>query len=300
MTLLKIGNHMLDSSKKTLIMGILNVTPDSFSDGGQFNSIDAAVDHAKQLVKDGADIIDVGGESTRPGAKSVTAKDELQRVLPVIEKLNESIDVPLSIDTYKSRVAEKAIDAGALLVNDITALQGDARLVNVIADYDVHVCLMHMKGNPRTMQLNPEYNDLIHEIRLFLKERADYAQFHDIKKDHILFDPGIGFGKRTGRGIEDNCDILHHLFELKKEGYPVLIGASRKTFIGNISGGKEVLSVEERLEGSLAASCIAAYNGADMVRVHDVAETRKAVDVIDCILGKKSLKKNKPSQGLNS
>lgn len=300
MTLLKIGNYMLDSSKKTLIMGIVNVTPDSFSDGGKFNSIDTAVNHAKQLVKDGADIIDVGGESTRPGAKAVTAKEEVQRVIPVLEQLNDTLDVPLSIDTYKSSVAEKAIDAGAMLVNDITALQGDSRMVNVIAAHNVHVCLMHMKGNPQTMQLNPEYNDLIHEIRLFLKDRADYARFHDISKNHILFDPGIGFGKRTGRGFEDNCDILHHLSDLKKEGYPVLVGASRKTFIGNVSGGKEVLSVKDRLEGSLAASCIAAYNGADMVRVHDVAETRKALDVIDCILGKSTFEKNAATKGLNS
>jgi dihydropteroate synthase len=291
MTELKIGNHVFDSSKKTLIMGVLNVTPDSFSDGGEFNTVTAAVHRARQMVEDGADIIDIGGESTRPGAKSVSAQDELQRVLPVIEQVVERIDVPVSIDTYKSRVAEKAIDAGALLVNDITAMQGDRRMVNVISDHNVHVCLMHMKGKPRTMQLNPEYDNLIHEIKSFLKERADYALFHDISKDHILFDPGIGFGKRTGRGVEDNCDILHHLSVLKKEGFPVLIGASRKTFIGNVCGGKNALPVHDRLEGSIAAACIAAYNGADVVRVHDVAETRKAVDVVDCVLGK-SMKEN--------
>ncbi|MBS3778443.1 MAG: dihydropteroate synthase [Candidatus Thermoplasmatota archaeon] len=291
MTELKIGKRLLDSSKKTLIMGVLNVTPDSFSDGGKFNTVDAAINHARQMVEKGADIIDVGGESTRPGAKAVSASDELHRVLPVIEQVVESINVPVSIDTYKSRVAEKAIDAGALLVNDITAMQGDRRMVNVIADHNVHVCLMHMKGNPRTMQLNPEYKNLIHEIRLFLKERADYALFHGISKDRILFDPGIGFGKRTGRGVEDNCDILHHLSMLKEEGFPVLVGASRKTFIGNVSGGSNALPVSDRLEGSIAAACIAAYNGADVIRVHDVAETRKAVDVVDCILGK-SMKKN--------
>jgi dihydropteroate synthase len=286
MTELKLGSYSLDSSKKTLVMGILNVTPDSFSDGGSFSSVGQAVNRAKQMVADGADIIDIGGESTRPGAKAVNAEDELQRVLPVIQQLKESVQVPVSIDTYKAKVAEKAIDAGALLVNDITAMQGDRRMVNVIADTQVHVCLMHMKGNPRTMQLDPAYDQLIHEIRLFLKERADYALFHDIPKEHILFDPGIGFGKRTGRGIEDNCEILSHLSELKNEGYPLLVGASRKTFIGNICGGKEVLPTYDRLEGSIAAACVAAYNGADIIRVHDVKETRRALDVIDCTLKK--------------
>lgn len=292
MTILKIGKHALDPSQKTLVMGILNITPDSFSDGGKFDAVDRAINHAKQMVADGADIIDIGGESTRPGAQAVNADDELKRVLPVIKQLSDAVDVPLSIDTYKAQVAEKAIEAGVSLVNDITALQGDRRMVNVIADHQVHVCLMHMKGNPRTMQLNPDYAHLIHEIGLFLKERADYALFHDISKDHILFDPGIGFGKRTGRGVEDNCEILHQLSELKKEGYPLLVGASRKTFIGNVSGGKETLSPYDRLEGSIAAACVAAYNGADMIRVHDVKETRRALDVVDCILGKTSVKKD--------
>lgn len=291
MTRFKLGKYTLDSSKKSLLMGVLNVTPDSFSDGGKFTSVDSAVNHAKQLVADGADIIDIGGESTRPGAKAVSAEDELKRVLPVLEQIACDLCIPISIDTYKARVAEKAIDTGAVLVNDITALQGDPHMVNVIANSHVHVCLMHMKGTPLSMQKNPTYSHLIKEIRSFLKERAEYALFHDIPREHILFDPGIGFGKRTGRGVEDNCDILCQLSELKKEGYPVLIGASRKTFIGNVSGGKDVLSVDERLEGSLAAACIAAYNGADILRVHDVAETRKALDVVDCIL-KKSTTKN--------
>lgn len=291
MTQFKLGKYTLDSSKKTLLMGVLNVTPDSFSDGGKFTSVDSAVNHAKQLVADGADIIDIGGESTRPGAKAVSAEDELKRVLPVLEQIACDLYIPISIDTYKARVAEKAIDTGAVLVNDITALQGDPHMVNVIANSHVHVCLMHMRGTPLSMQKNPTYSHLIKEIRSFLKERAEYALFHDIPREHIIFDPGIGFGKRTGRGVEDNCDILGQLSELKKEGYPVLIGASRKTFIGNVSGEKDVLSVDERLEGSLAAACIAAYNGADILRVHDVAETRKALDVVDCIL-KKSTTKN--------
>jgi len=292
MTLIKLGNHRLDSSEKTLIMGILNVTPDSFSDGGEYFTIEAAVKRAKQMVDEGADIIDVGGESSRPGAKIVKTNDELHRVLPVIENVVDRIDVPVSIDTYKSDVAEKGIEAGALLVNDITAMQGDPRMVSLIADKHVHVCLMHMKGNPRTMQQNPSYQHLIQEISSFLKERAEYALFHDIPKEHILFDPGIGFGKRTGRGVEDNCEILRHLKELKKEKYAVVVGASRKTFIGNISCENQLLPVDQRLEGSIAAACIAAYNGADIIRVHDVIETRKAISVIDCILGK--TKKKKP------
>ena len=292
MTLIKLGNHRLDSSEKTLIMGILNVTPDSFSDGGEYFTIEAAVKRAKQMVDEGANIIDVGGESSRPGAKIVKANDELHRVLPVIENVVDRIDVPVSIDTYKADVAEKGIEAGALLVNDITAMQGDPRMVSLIADKHVHVCLMHMKGNPRTMQQNPSYQHLIQEISSFLKERAEYALFHDIPKEHILFDPGIGFGKRTGRGVEDNCEILRHLKELKKEKYAVVVGASRKTFIGNISCENQLLPVDQRLEGSIAAACIAAYNGADIIRVHDVIETRKAISVIDCILGK--TKKKKP------
>lgn len=291
MTLLKLGKYTLDSSKKTLIMGVLNITPDSFSNGGKFNTIDTAIAYAEQMVNDGADIIDIGGESTRPGARAVRVDEELNRILPIIEELIETIDRPLSIDTYKARVAEKAIDSGVLLVNDITALQGDKRMVNVISSAHVHVCLMHMKGNPQTMQMNPTYDDLIHEILSFLKGQSEYAMFHDIPKEHILFDPGIGFGKRTGRGIEDNCTILQHLSTLTREGYPVIVGASRKTFVGNVCGTDEPLPVHDRLEGSLAAACIAAYNGADIVRVHDVKETRKALNMVDCVLGKNMLTK---------
>lgn len=292
MTELTLGKMSLDLKKKTLIMGILNVTPDSFSDGGKYFTIEEAVKRAEEMVKQGADLIDIGGESTRPGAKTVKGHDELNRVIPVVEEIVKRTDVAVSIDTYKADVAERALDAGAVLVNDVTAMQGDPRMVNLIADRNVHVCLMHMKGTPQTMQENPSYNQLVNEIRLFLKGRAEYALFHDIPKDHILFDPGIGFGKRTGRGVEDNCDILHHLSELKKEGYPVIVGASRKTFIGNVCGNTQAIPVEQRLEGSIAAAVIAAYNGADIVRVHDVIETRKALDIVDCILGKKQEKIN--------
>jgi dihydropteroate synthase len=284
MRALKIGDKTFDLDKQTIIMGILNVTPDSFSDGGKNFSVDDAIDHAISMVKDGADIIDIGGESTRPGAANVSLEEEADRVMPVIEQLVNTVDVPLSIDTYKTKIAQRALDAGANMINDITALQGDKLMASAIAEYEVPVCLMHMKGNPRNMQIDPKYDDVVEEIKLFLKERAEYAIFCDIKKENIIVDPGLGFGKRTGRGIEDNCEILGRLAEFKDLGYPILIGPSRKTFIGNICGGDSPLPVSERLEGSLAATCLAIANGADIVRVHDVKETRKCVDIVDCAI----------------
>jgi len=265
-------------------MGVLNVTPDSFSDGGRFSSIDDAVNYAIQMQKEGADIIDIGGESTRPGALSLSISEELNRVIPVIEKLIKKIDIPLSIDTYKSDVAKKSLDLGVGMVNDITALKGDKKLVNIVASYKVPICLMHMKGNPRDMQKNPVYDDILLEITSFLKDRAEYAMFNDVKKENIVIDPGLGFGKRTGRGIEDNCEILKRLSEFKILKYPILIGASRKTFIGNICGGEKPLPVEDRLEGSLAAAIVAVLNGADIIRVHDVKETKRCIDLVDCIM----------------
>ncbi len=281
---LKISDKVFDLDKKTLIMGVLNITPDSFSDGGRFLSIDDAVKHAIQMQKDGADIIDIGGESTRPGALPISTSEELNRVIPVVEKLVKKIEIPLSIDTYKSEVAKKSFDLGVGMINDITALKGDKKLVNIVANYNVPICLMHMKGNPRDMQNNAYYDDIIFEITNFLKERAEYAMFNDVKKENIVIDPGLGFGKRTGRGIEDNCEILKHLSKLKILKYPILVGASRKTFIGNICGGEKSLPVEDRLEGSLAATAVAVLNGADIVRVHDVKETKRFIDIVDCII----------------
>ena len=278
------SKQLFNFGKKTYIMGILNVTPDSFSDGNKFFSVEEAVAHAIKMQNEGADIIDIGGESTRPGAEGLSKNEEMKRVIPVIEELVDKIRIPISIDTYKSDVAMKALDIGASIVNDITALQGDKKLVNIIEKYDVPICLMHMKGNPRNMQQNPIYNDILKEIHDFLKERAEYAMFHDIKKENIIIDPGIGFGKRTGRGVEDNCEILRRLGELKNLGFPILVGPSRKTFIGNVCGDKQQLPVTDRLEGSLAAACVAVMNGADIVRVHDVKETRRCIDIIDCIV----------------
>jgi len=275
-----------DLEEKTLIMGILNVTPDSFSDGGKFNKISSAVKHAKKMCDEGADIIDIGGESTRPGSKSISADEEIKRVLPVLEKVVEIVDKPISIDTYKSEVAKVCLEKGASMINDITSFRGDEKLVEIVKKYDVPICMMHMKGSSKNMQKNPYYNDVVSEIKKFLKERTDFAIKKGIKKDNIIVDPGIGFGKRTGSGIEDNCTIITNIKEFKKLGFPVLIGPSRKTFIGNISG-KKTLPPEDRLEGSIAAAVISSINGADIIRVHDVKETKRALNVVECF------KKNK-------
>lgn len=257
---------------KTLIMGILNVTPDSFSDGGLFTNADKAIVHAKQMVKDGADIIDVGGESTRPGSLPVSEKEELRRVKPVIEKLLKEINAPISIDTYKPKVAEECLKLGAHMVNDVTGL-GNKNMIDIVKKYQVPAIIMHMKGKPKIMQNNPKYKDVVNDIRRFLKERILNARKAGIKQ--IIIDPGIGFGKTT----EHNLQILKRLGEFKELKCPILIGPSRKTFIGNITG----MPTGERLEGTLAAVAIAVMNGANIVRVHDVKECRRAVQIADAI-----------------
>jgi dihydropteroate synthase len=265
-------NKIFNFGNKTYIMGILNVTPDSFSDGGKFFSVDTAIKHGIEMEKEGADIIDIGGESSRPGSKPVSINEEMNRVIPLIKELANKIKIPLSIDTYKSEVAKKSLDLGVSMINDITALRHDKNLALLVAEHDVPICLMHMKGEPQNMQKNPIYNDVVKEVYDFLKERINYAISSGVKKENIIIDPGLGFGKRTGNGIEDNSEIIHRLSELKDLGYPILIGASRKTFIGNMCGCKRPLQVHERLEGSIAAACTAVMNGADIVRVHDVKE----------------------------
>jgi len=284
MSILKIGKKTFDLDKRTLIMGILNVTPDSFSDGGKYFSTDDAVKHALLMEKEGADIIDIGGESSRPSAKTISLSEEMNRTMPVIKQLLEKISIPISIDTYKSDVASMALNLGVGMVNDISALNADKNLASVVAEYKVPICLMHMKGNPRNMQIDPTYDNVVKEIRDFLKKRVEFALSYDIKKKNIIIDPGIGFGKRTGKDLEDNCEILRRLYEFKNLGFPVMIGASRKKFIGNVCGGDNPLPVLDRLEGSLAAACVAVINGANIVRVHDVKETRRCVDLVDCII----------------
>jgi dihydropteroate synthase len=255
---------------KPLIMGVLNVTPDSFYDGGSFYSRDHAIDHALQLIDEGADIIDVGGESTRPGSEPTSLEEELKRVIPVISGIRKKSNIALSIDTYKAQVAREAIAAGADIVNDISALSFDLSMAEVVAESAVPVVLQHIKGTPRDMQKNPTYNDVMAEIKEFFIERIDYALKKGIDEDRIIIDPGIGFGKR----LQDNLTIIRELGSLKSLGKPVLIGTSMKSFIGRIMSS-DILA--DRVEGSLASVTISIWNGADMVRVHDVAKTKRVI-----------------------
>jgi dihydropteroate synthase len=264
--------------KRTLVMGILNVTPDSFSDGGQFFALEQAVEHARRLIAEGADILDIGGESSRPGAQPVPEEEELRRVIPVIRALRKESAVPISIDTYKAAVAEAALEAGADIVNDISALRFDPQMMKVVAQACVPVVLMHMQGEPRTMQQNPVYTDVVREIKEFLAERIAFARAHGIER--ILIDPGIGFGKT----VEHNIEILRRLGELRGLGCPLLIGTSRKSFIGRLgSTTAEPLPIHERLEGTIASTVIAVLNGAQIVRVHDVAPMKRALAIVDAV-----------------
>ncbi|MDH7554008.1 MAG: dihydropteroate synthase [Spirochaetota bacterium] len=246
-----------------LVMGILNVTPDSFYDGGKYNSIDAALYHVREMINDGVDIIDVGGESTRPGAEEVILEEEIDRVCPVIEKIIHEFNIPVSIDTRKSRVADEALRLGAIMVNDISGLQGDPDMPVTIARYNAYCVIMHIKGTPQTMQLNTEYNDLLSDIAKYLCQSIEIAKKAHIADDKIIVDPGIGFGK----SLEQNYVILNNIQYFKKLGYPVLIGLSRKSLIGKLYD-----THEDRLPGTIALNAIAMYNGADIIRVHDVKE----------------------------
>ncbi|MDE0432403.1 MAG: dihydropteroate synthase [Bryobacterales bacterium] len=257
---------------RTLIMGVVNVTPDSFSDGGLFLATECAVEHAKRLVEEGADIVDVGGESSRPGSDPVTEEEELNRVGPVVSALVKNLHVPISIDTYKPRTADRCLDLGATMVNDITGLRY-ADMRQVVARHDVPAVIMHMKGEPKTMQENPSYGDVVSDVKDFLSRRALAAEQSGVRQ--VVIDPGIGFGKT----VAHNMTLLRRLSEFKELPYPVLIGVSRKSSIGQITGAP----VDERLPGTLAATAIAVLNGADVVRVHDVKECREAVQVAEAI-----------------
>ncbi len=264
--------------RRTLVMGILNVTPDSFFDGGKFFRLESALERARQLIREGADIIDIGGESSRPGAEPVPEEEELRRVIPVIRALRQESSVPISIDTYKASVAEAALEAGATMVNDISALRFDSRMVKVVARAGVPVVLMHMRGEPRTMQQNPVYADVVREIKEFFAERIAFARAHGIEK--ILIDPGIGFGKT----VAHNLEILRRIGEFRELGCPIVIGVSRKSFIGRLCGTDEdPLPPSERLEGTIASNVIAVLNGAQIVRVHDVAAHKRALAIVDAI-----------------
>jgi dihydropteroate synthase len=258
-----------------LIMGVVNVTPDSFSDGGEFLDPHRAVEHAARLVRDGADVLDIGGESTRPGAEAVDAAEEVRRVLPVLDGL-VGVGIPISIDTSKAEVAEAALDAGAGWVNDVTALRGDPDLASLCAERRCEVVLMHMLGTPRTMQEDPRYDDVVDDVRAFLGSRIEAAISAGIEEQRIWIDPGIGFGKT----VEHNLELLRRLGELRELGRPIVVGTSRKSFIGKITGRE----VDERLGGTIASNVLAVANGADGVRVHDVAEVRDALRTAESVL----------------
>jgi dihydropteroate synthase len=257
-------------------MGVLNVTPDSFSDGGLFLEPSAAVEHAGRLASEGADLIDVGGESTRPGSAPVSEEEELRRVMPVVERLAGG-PLPVSIDTSKAEVARRALEAGATFVNDVTALRGDAGMAEIVGRADADLCLMHMRGEPRTMQDDPRYGDVVSEVGAFLEERLAFAVSQGIAAERVWLDPGIGFGKT----IEHNLALLRRLDEIVAIGRPIVVGASRKRFIGDLTGRPEA----ERVAGTIAANVLAFERGAAMFRVHDVAATRDALAVAAATLG---------------
>jgi dihydropteroate synthase len=256
-------------------MGVVNVTPDSFSDGGQYLDPDAAIGHGLELLGQGADLLDVGGESTRPGAEEVSAEEEMARVLPVVEGLAGTATV--SIDTSKAEVARAALDAGASIVNDVTALRRDPEIGQVCAGAGAGLVLMHMQGDPRTMQEDPRYDDVVEDVKAFLAARMEAAIGAGVAEERIWLDPGIGFGKN----LDHNLELLRRLGELRALGRPLVIGASRKSFIGKIDGS----AVDDRLGGTIASSILAAAEGADVLRVHDVAEAAQAARVASAILG---------------
>ena len=256
-------------------MGIVNVTPDSFSDGGRFLAPDRAIAHARELAAGGADLLDIGGESTRPGAREVSAEEELARVAPVLEGIRD-VDAAISIDTSKAAVALASLDAGAEIVNDVTALRHDPVLAGLCAERECTVVLMHMQGTPRTMQENPTYDDVVDDVKAFLAERIEFAVGEGIAEERIWVDPGIGFGKT----VDHNLELLRRLAELRELGRPVVVGSSRKRFIGELTGRE----VDDRLGGTIASNVLALRAGADVLRVHDVAETRQALLVAGSIL----------------
>jgi dihydropteroate synthase len=259
-----------------LIMGILNVTPDSFSDGGEWFDFDEAVEHGCLLAAEGADILDVGGESTRPGADPVPVEEELRRVVPVVSALCD-VGVQLSVDTMKLTVAEAAVEAGATFVNDVTAFRHQPELAGFVADRGCDCCLMHMLGEPRTMQQDPRYDDVVDDVRAFLEERIDFAVGEGVCAERILVDPGIGFGKT----LEHNLELLRRLDEIVALGFPVVIGTSRKSFLGRLTGRDDP---HDRVAATLATTVLALERGARVFRVHDVAPTKDALAVATATL----------------
>jgi len=278
------GRHRLELGVKTAIMGVVNVTPDSFSDGGHFFSTDTAVAQGRKLADEGADIIDIGGESTRPYSEPVSVKEELQRVIPVIQTLAEQVPIPISIDTTKAEVARAALDAGATIINDISALRLDPDLGKTASEYGVPIILMHMLGTPKTMQVAPEYGNLIGEIRIFLEEAANRAVAAGVPRNRIIIDPGIGFGKT----FDHNLSLLQQLGRFRDTDFPILVGPSRKAFIRHLLKGDPDSDLSPMLPevetGTQAAVAASILNGAHIVRVHDVGNTRSTATTMDAIV----------------
>lgn len=267
---LKARDYNLSLGSKTYIMGILNVTPDSFSDGGEFNEIEAAVEHAKAMIREGADIIDIGGESTRPGSEEVGTEEELSRVLPIVKRLAKEINVPISVDTYKAKVADEVLNAGAHIINDVWGLQRDPDMALIIAKHDVPIVIMHN-------QEGHEYEgDIMEEICSFLKKSINIALDAGVKKENIILDPGIGFGKTP----DQNIHVMSRLGELNDLGYPILLGTSRKSMLGKVLD----LPPKERVEGTLATTTMGIIQGVDIVRVHDIKENLRTIKVTDAIV----------------
>jgi len=265
---MKIGDKNFEIGKRTYIMGILNITPDSFSDGGKYNNIQAAINHAKIMISNGADIIDIGGESTRPGHSFVSIDEEIKRVIPIIEALRKELSVPISVDTYKGRVAELALKAGADMINDIWGFKKDTDIARVAANYNVPCCLMHNRNNRN-------YNNLIEDILKDLEESIAIALNAGVKKENIIIDPGIGFAKK----YEDNLKTINNLEKLNNLGYPILLGTSRKSMLGFAQG----LDASERLEGTLATTTIGIMKGCSFIRVHDIKENKRVCVLTDAI-----------------
>ena len=273
---IRCGDHTLELGARTLLMGTINVTPDSFSDGGRFYQTEQAIKQGELLASEGADILDVGGESTRPFSNSVDIEEELRRVIPVVSQLAKSTSLPISIDTCKGQVARAALDAGASIINDISALRYDPELLQLAAKSRVPLVLMHMQGSPRTMQLEPHYGSLLSEIIGFLEERIQFACEAGISRDQIIIDPGIGFGKT----VHHNLLLVKHLDSLATLGRPILLGTSRKSFIGAVLDK----DVTEREPGSWATVCAGIIKGAHIVRVHEVKTCRQMADMVDAII----------------
>lgn len=251
-----------NSQKRTLIMGILNVTPDSFSDGGKYLSAESSINRALEMIENGADIIDIGGESTRPGSDMIDSKTEISRVLPVVKKLRDLTNILISIDTRKSKVAEQALSAGANLINDVSGLTFDKSMIDVAKYYDCPIVIMHMKGVPKTMQNNPLYSNILDEVKSFFKTQINYANNNNFDISNIILDPGIGFGK----SFKDNFYLINNLKEIRVNSHPILLGTSRKAFLGQDG----VTHPENRIAGTAATIAIGQYNGANILRIHDV------------------------------